>query len=334
MSWPATCSGRCAPRSSRCPTTWPSTRPTVPGRSARHLRVRRGPRPSAASGPPTRCWGSTTRTGSSTTLLAGLGSFPQLLPTAPRDQPARSPPLPRRCPPSPGSTSTPSAATSPAAPCSSTPARSTTYAQAHPAGALSIEHRSVFASWLGWLVPLDQPVVFVLDDDTDRADLVRQCLTIGHDAILGELDGGIDAWAAAGLPVVVDPARRPGRDGRHGASTSASTPSGRPGTSPDAVHVELGALRDADAARRADHGHVRPRRAGHDRRQPPRGGRPPRRVGPRRRSRRLERRHRRRPRDRDDHDRAASDRPACGSACARTWRSSACSSASTRWSAG
>lgn len=74
------------------------------------------------------------------------------------------------------------------------------FAAAHPAGAISIQHRSVFASWLGWLIDLDRPVVFVLDEATDRTDLVRQCLTVGHDAIVGELDGGMDAWTAAGLP--------------------------------------------------------------------------------------------------------------------------------------
>lgn len=63
----------------------------------------------------------------------------------------------------------------------------------------------MFASWFGWLVPLDRAVVFLLDDGTDRADLVRQCLAIGHDALLGELDGGIDTWTAAGLPIEATP---------------------------------------------------------------------------------------------------------------------------------
>jgi len=118
------------------------------------------------------------------------------------------------------------------------------YSRSHPQGAISIEHRSVFASWLGWLVPLDQPVVFVLDDSTDREDLVRQCLTIGHEAILGELDGGIAAWADTGLPVasipLVDPARM--------AATVLDVrqdPEWTAGHLPDAIHIELGALTDA-----------------------------------------------------------------------------------------
>lgn len=118
------------------------------------------------------------------------------------------------------------------------------YARTHPVGAISIEHRPVFASWLGWLVPLDRPVVFVLDDATDRADLVRQCLTIGHDSILGEVAGGMAAWAEAGLPVssipLVDPAAAADAvvDVRQSSEWAA-------GHLPNAIHVELGALREA-----------------------------------------------------------------------------------------
>ena len=110
-SSPAPCSGRSARRSSPCPTTSPCTRPTAPGRSARHRRARRGRRPSAPSGPRTRCCASTTRTAFVATLLDGLGQLPHLLPPAARDQPARSPPLPASSPRSPGSISTRSAAT-------------------------------------------------------------------------------------------------------------------------------------------------------------------------------------------------------------------------------
>ena len=118
------------------------------------------------------------------------------------------------------------------------------FSRAHPRGAISIEHRPVFASWLGWLVPLRQPVVFVLDDLTDRVDLVRQCLTIGHEAILGELAGGFDAWLEAGLDVasipLVGPSEMSGTvvDVRQDVEWAG-------GHLPDAVHAELGSLADA-----------------------------------------------------------------------------------------
>ncbi|MGH9112078.1 MAG: MBL fold metallo-hydrolase [Acidimicrobiales bacterium] len=118
------------------------------------------------------------------------------------------------------------------------------FARAHPQGAISIGQRAVFGTWLGWLVPLDQPVVFVVDDGTDRADLVRQCLTIGHDAILGELDGGVASWVEAGLPVGSIPLVEPTAmadtvlDVRQQSEWAT-------GHVPGAVHVELGALAGA-----------------------------------------------------------------------------------------
>ena len=59
----------------------------------------------------------------------------------------------------------------------------------------------MFASWLGWLVTPDRPLIFVTDDTTDGAELLRQCANVGYDRIAGELAGGFDAWADARLPV-------------------------------------------------------------------------------------------------------------------------------------
>ncbi|MBI2705520.1 MAG: MBL fold metallo-hydrolase [Actinobacteria bacterium] len=72
------------------------------------------------------------------------------------------------------------------------------FAAGHIGGSLSIALRPVFASWLGWLVEPDRPLVFVIDPDQDHGDLVRQCLTIGFEKLAGYLDGGIDAWRSAG----------------------------------------------------------------------------------------------------------------------------------------
>lgn len=119
--------------------------------------------------------------------------------------------------------------------------RVTDFASGHIPGSLSIELRGVFASWLGWLTGPDQPVVFVLDDDQDEADLVRQALTIGHDNLAGRLAGGIDAWTTAGLPVettemiepdAIDRALLDIRQDNEFAS----------GHIPGAAHVELGSL--------------------------------------------------------------------------------------------
>jgi hydroxyacylglutathione hydrolase len=71
----------------------------------------------------------------------------------------------------------------------------------HVPGSISNALRPVFASWLGWIADLDQPVVILAGADQDRDEIVRQALDIGHDNILGELDGGIDAWRASTKPI-------------------------------------------------------------------------------------------------------------------------------------
>lgn len=73
------------------------------------------------------------------------------------------------------------------------------FATGHIPGSLSNELRPAFATWLGWLVPDDRPLVFVLNDDQDRTDVVRQSLKIGYENIAGELGGGLAAWRQAGF---------------------------------------------------------------------------------------------------------------------------------------
>jgi glyoxylase-like metal-dependent hydrolase (beta-lactamase superfamily II)/rhodanese-related sulfurtransferase len=75
------------------------------------------------------------------------------------------------------------------------------FAAGHVPSSVSIELRPVFATWLGWLIDADRPVVFVLDAEQDRHELVRQCLTVGIELLAGELAGGVATWQTAGLPV-------------------------------------------------------------------------------------------------------------------------------------
>ena len=78
---------------------------------------------------------------------------------------------------------------------------SAAFADGHLAGSISIALRPVLASWLGWIVKPDQPIVFVMDDDQDRNELVRQCFEIGHERLVGELTFGIKSWTNSGRPV-------------------------------------------------------------------------------------------------------------------------------------
>ncbi len=117
----------------------------------------------------------------------------------------------------------------------------TDFAAAHIPGSLSIELRPVFSSWLGWLVAPDRPLVFVLANDQDRAELVRQCLTVGYEQLAGEINGGLDAWRDAELPVtsinLVD------TGGRLGTVLDVRQRSEyEDGHIPGSIHVELGAL--------------------------------------------------------------------------------------------
>lgn len=118
------------------------------------------------------------------------------------------------------------------------------YAAGHPTGALSIHLRPQFGTWLGWLLSDTQPLAFLLDDDQDRGELARQCHAIGYERLIGELDGGFEAWQEAGQPVshveLVDPGdlgERPGPvlDVRQASETAA-------GHLPGALLVELGTL--------------------------------------------------------------------------------------------
>jgi rhodanese-related sulfurtransferase len=116
------------------------------------------------------------------------------------------------------------------------------FAGGHIPGSLSIPLRPQFASWLGWLVRRHQPMVFVVDEDQNRVDLVRQCLAIGYELLAGELAGGLDAWTAEGHSVgvipLVDPSELDPRrvlDVRQAAEYTG-------GHVPGAVHLELGSL--------------------------------------------------------------------------------------------
>ena len=111
----------------------------------------------------------------------------------------------------------------------------------HVPGSLSHALRPVFGSWLGWLVAADTPMVFVLDAGQDRAELVRQCLDVGHEHLVGELDGGVSAWASSGRPIETIPLAstiRPGDtvlDVRQASEYAA-------GHVPGARSIELAAL--------------------------------------------------------------------------------------------
>ena len=116
------------------------------------------------------------------------------------------------------------------------------YAAAHIPGSVSIPLRDAFASWLGWLLPPDAPLVFVLGPAQSSVDIVWPSLKIGYERLAGRLDGGVAAWIADGGPVTATRLvgaeefdDRAVLDVRQRAEYSA-------GHVPGAMHLELGDL--------------------------------------------------------------------------------------------
>ncbi len=117
------------------------------------------------------------------------------------------------------------------------------FAAGHIPGALSIALRPAFASWLGWLVEPERPLVFVLDDDQDRAGLVRQALKIGYENLAGELAGGMAAWRATGRPETQTPLVRDPPALQEPVLDVRQTDEYAAGHVPGALLIELGRLR-------------------------------------------------------------------------------------------
>lgn len=116
------------------------------------------------------------------------------------------------------------------------------YAAGHVTGSVAIPLRAQYATWLGWLIPPDVPIVIVRNPDQNPADILWPALNIGYSTIAGELAGGMAAWTANGGPTAatavvgaadVDPARVV--DVRQADETAA-------GHLPGAHLIELGAL--------------------------------------------------------------------------------------------
>ena len=175
------------------------------------------------------------RTRSSQALLASLGSYPPYF--------GRLPELNRRGPALVGDSATlpglsaADVARLPAAGAEVVDVRPVAdFSAGHVPGAVSIPLRAAFATWLGWIVDPDRPLVVVRGADQDPGEVAWQALKIGYDNLAGELAGGMGAWTAAGRAVATIPlieagamtARRPGPR----CWTSGRTASSPPGTCP------------------------------------------------------------------------------------------------------
>ena len=125
------------------------------------------------------------------------------------------------------------------------------YADAHIPGSYSVTFGGSAGTWVGWVVEENRPLVLVSQDPSAREEMVRQLIRIGYDTLDGYLEGGMEAWQRARLPVAhlrtVTPdelyTQLEGGEGplpldvRFGHEW-------RLGHVPDALHIELGNLPD------------------------------------------------------------------------------------------
>ena len=116
------------------------------------------------------------------------------------------------------------------------------FAAGHIPGAVSIALREQFATWLGWLLPSDVPLAFVLAPGQDPAEVAWQALKIGYEDLAGQLEGGMAAWQADGWPAETTELVSDGRvDGRAMLDVRQAGEY-QSGHVPGAVHIELGDL--------------------------------------------------------------------------------------------
>ena len=74
------------------------------------------------------------------------------------------------------------------------------YTREHIPGSLSNAFRDAYATWLGWLAPPDASLLFVMDG-LPLERVVEESLLVGYERFAGWLEGGMEAWTAAGKAV-------------------------------------------------------------------------------------------------------------------------------------
>ncbi len=122
------------------------------------------------------------------------------------------------------------------------------FSAGHVPESISNPWRESFSTWLGWLLPLDTPLVFVTDRTVDEHDLTWSALTVGFENLTGLLAGGLPAWIDAGRPVSqIEVARNPAGVGQRSILDVRQESEYETGHHPDAVHVELGSVVDSAA---------------------------------------------------------------------------------------
>ncbi|HZD17599.1 MAG TPA: MBL fold metallo-hydrolase, partial [Actinomycetota bacterium] len=75
------------------------------------------------------------------------------------------------------------------------------FAAAHIPGSLNVPLEDSFGSYVGWLVPFGSPIVLVVPEEAGLLEAATQLFRIGYEHLEGCLEGGVEAWSAAGREV-------------------------------------------------------------------------------------------------------------------------------------
>lgn len=73
------------------------------------------------------------------------------------------------------------------------------FAAAHIPGAYGLSLKGNFATFSGWVLPPDQPILLVVETPADLAAALKALYSVGLDQVVGYLEGGMSAYAASGL---------------------------------------------------------------------------------------------------------------------------------------
>jgi hydroxyacylglutathione hydrolase len=72
------------------------------------------------------------------------------------------------------------------------------FGASHIPGSFGIGAGSSVSTWASWVVPYDRPLWLVSSREEDIEPAVRSLVRVGLDDVRGYLEGGMDAWIAAG----------------------------------------------------------------------------------------------------------------------------------------
>ena len=77
----------------------------------------------------------------------------------------------------------------------------TDFGAAHVPGSMNIGLGGQFAMWAGSLIPLNAAIVVIADTTAQVDESVVRLARVGIENVKGYLEGGVESWRAAGLPV-------------------------------------------------------------------------------------------------------------------------------------